>query len=95
MGPLICSFQGRNVLALLGPPGLCLSRGEVGSWAVSRRPVLPGLCCWIRAPIGAAPSAEPPPEPLQAALGALSPLRGKPLPLPEPLQAAPWSLHAG
>ena len=41
---------GRSVLAVLGPPGLCLSRGEAGSWAVSRRPVLRGLRCWIRAP---------------------------------------------
>ena len=24
--------------------------GEAGSWAVSRRPVLRGLCCWILAP---------------------------------------------
>ena len=41
--------------------------GEAGSWAVSRRPVLRGLRCWIRAPGRAAPSAEPPPEPLRAA----------------------------
>ena len=41
---------GRSVLAVLGPPGLCLSRGEAGSWAVSRRPVLRSLRCWIRAP---------------------------------------------
>ena len=33
-GPLICSARGRSVLAVLGPPGLCLSRG--------RRD--PGLC---------------------------------------------------
>ena len=33
-----------------GPPGLCLSRGEAGSWAVSRRPVLRSLRWWIRAP---------------------------------------------
>ena len=33
-GPLICSARGRSVLAVLGPPGLCLSRGEVD----------PGLC---------------------------------------------------
>lgn len=26
---------GRSVLAVLGPPGLCLSRGEAGTWAVS------------------------------------------------------------
>ena len=62
-GSLICSAPGRSVLAVLGPPGLCLSPGEVGSWAVSRRPVLPGLCCWICAPGGTALSVEPPPEP--------------------------------
>ena len=55
VGPLICSARGRSVLAVLGPPGLCLSRGEAGSWAVWR-PVLPGLRCWIRAPSCAAPS---------------------------------------
>ena len=33
-GPLMCSARGRSVLAVLGPPGLCLSRG--------RRD--PGLC---------------------------------------------------
>ena len=49
-GPLICSARGRSVLAVLGPPGLCLSRGEAGSWAVSRRPVLRSLRWWIRAP---------------------------------------------
>ena len=34
-GPLICPALGRRVLAVLGPPGLCLSQGEAGSWAVS------------------------------------------------------------
>ena len=29
---------GRSVLAVLGPPGLCLSQGEAGSWAVSLAP---------------------------------------------------------
>lgn len=33
-GPLICSARGRSVLAVLGPPGLCLSRGRPD----------PGLC---------------------------------------------------
>ena len=41
---------GRSVLAVLGPPGLRLSQGEAGSWAVSGRPVLRSLRCWIRAP---------------------------------------------
>ena len=31
--------------------------GEAGSWAVSRRPVLRGLCWWIRAP-----APQPPPR---------------------------------
>ena len=57
-GTLICSARGRSVLAVLGPPSLCLSRGEAGSWAVSRRPVLRSLCCWIRTPGRAAPSAR-------------------------------------
>ena len=56
-GPLICSARGRGVLAVLGPPGLCLSPGEAGSWAVSRRPVLWDLRCWIRAP-----APQPPPR---------------------------------
>ena len=30
-GPLISSARGRSILAVLGPPGLCLSWGEVGS----------------------------------------------------------------
>ena len=33
-GPLICSARGRSVLAVLGPPGLCLSQGRPD----------PGLC---------------------------------------------------
>ena len=43
--------------------------GEAGSWAVSRRPVLRRLRCWIRAPCRVAPSAEQPPEPIRAAPG--------------------------
>ena len=57
-GPLICSARGRSVLAVLGPPGLCLSRGEAGFWAVSRRPVL--LAC-------AAGFTFPPRTPLRGA----------------------------
>ena len=56
---------GRSVLAVLGPPGLCLSRGR-------RDPGLcPGALCSGACAVGfalpgrAAPSAEPPPEPLQ------------------------------
>ena len=55
-GPLICSARGRSVLAVLGPPGLCLSRGEAGSWAVSR-----ALCSRACAVGFALPAAQPPP----------------------------------
>ena len=64
-GPLICSAPGRSVLAVLGPPGLCLSRGR-------RDPGLcPGALCsgacagGFALPGRATPYAEPPPEPLQ------------------------------
>ena len=33
-----------------GPCGPLLVPGEAESWAVPRRPVLRGLCCWILAP---------------------------------------------
>ena len=72
-GPLICSARGRSVLAVLGPPGLCLSRGR-------RDPGLcPGALCsgacagGFALPGRAAPSAEPPPEPLRAAPGTAQP----------------------
>ena len=69
-GPLICSAWGRRVLAVLCPPGLCLSRGEARSWAVSLvscapSPALLDLRSWPRSPL----SAEPQPEPLRAAPG--------------------------
>ena len=56
---------GRSVLAVLGPPGLCLSQGEAGSWAVSRHPVLWSLRCWIctpgpRNPLRGAAARAPP-----------------------------------
>ena len=66
--------SGQERPCCLVPPGLCLSRREAGSWAVSRRPVLPGLRCWIRAPAPqppprsrpraprAAPAPQPPPR---------------------------------
>ena len=64
---------GRSVLAVLGPPGLCLSRGR-------RDPGLcPGALCsgacagGFALPGRAAPSAEPPPEPLRAAPGTAQP----------------------
>ena len=56
---------GRSVLAVLGPPGLCLSRGRPDPG------LCPGALCsgacagGFALPGRAAPSAEPPPEPLQ------------------------------
>ena len=56
---------GRSVLAVLGPPGLCLSRGRPDPG------LCPGALCSGACAVGfalpgrAAPSAEPPPEPLQ------------------------------
>ena len=61
---VICSALGRIVLAVLGLPGLCLSHGVDGSWAVSWSPVLQCLCCWIPPPGHTAASAASPPEPL-------------------------------
>ena len=68
---------GRSVLAVLGPPGLCLSRGR-------RDPGLcPGVLCsgacagGFALPGRATPSAELPPKPLRAAPGtAQAPLHG-------------------
>ena len=40
-----------------GPCGPLPVPGKAGSWAVSRRPVLRGLRCWIRAP-----APQPPPR---------------------------------
>ena len=64
---------GRSVLAVLGPPGLCLSRGR-------RDPgPCPGALCTgacaggFALPGRATPSAEPPPEPLRAAPGTAQP----------------------
>ena len=53
---------GRSVLAVLGPPGLCLSRGRLDPG------LCPGALCSGPALVDsrsrpAAPSAEPPPEP--------------------------------
>ena len=68
-GRLICSARGRSVLAVLGPPGLCLSRGRPDPG------LCPGALCsgacagGFALPGRAAPSAEPPPEPLRAAPG--------------------------
>ena len=64
---------GRSVLAVLGPPGLCLSRGRPDPG------LCPGALCsgacagGFALPGRAAPSAEPPPEPLRAAPGTAQP----------------------
>ena len=80
---------GRSVLAVLGPPGLCLSRGRPDS----------GLC---PAPCAPGPAlldsrsraAQPPPRsrrpsPSELLLEPRRPLCTEPLPLPEPGRAAP------
>ena len=87
-GPLIFSARGRSVLAVLGPPGLCLSRGEATSWAVSPAPCAPGpvlldSCSRWRSPLRTEPL--PLPNPLRAAPAPQPP----PEPPPEPLRAAP------
>ena len=69
VGLLICSARGRSVLAVLCPPGLCLSQGEVGSWAVSLVPCAPGPALLESRSRPAAPSVEPPAESLRAAPG--------------------------
>ena len=57
-GPLICSAWSRSVLAVLCPPGFCLSPGECSilGW-VPGALCFQGLRCRIRAP-RAAPSAR-------------------------------------
>ncbi|CAD7671238.1 unnamed protein product [Nyctereutes procyonoides] len=82
-GPLMCSARGRSVLAVLGPPSLCLSRGEARSWAVSRRPVLQGLRWWI-----SAPAPQPPPRSRRPSPSEL--LRVPPCPL-QPLESSAHS----
>ena len=83
---------GRSVLAVLGPPGLCLSRGEAGSWAVSRRPVLWSLPCWILTPGRIAASLRSHrPSPSELLPEPRSPLRTEPLPLQEaPPPSCSW-----
>ena len=71
---------GGSVLAVLGPPRLCLSRGEhriLG--CVPRRPGIPGLRCWNRAPGAQLPKAaghssplKPPPDPPASPQGVCS-----------------------
>ena len=54
-GPLICSTWGRSVLAVLCPPGLCLSPGERRILdCVRRHPVLPACAVGF-----ALPAAQP------------------------------------
>ena len=78
LGATIC----RNVLTVLGPPGLLLSQGE--HWilgCVPQRPGLQGLHCWNHAlaphsPLCVEPLPEPPPELLPGpAVCALQPFR--------------------
>ena len=64
--------SGQEHLAVLCPPGLCLSWREAGSWAVSRRPLLPACAAGFGSG-GTVPSREPPPEPIQAAHAAAQP----------------------
>ena len=65
-GPLICSARGRSVLAVLCPPGFCLSWGN----AVSQAPCAPGpaLLDSLSWP-GRPRHLEPLPQPLRAAPG--------------------------
>ena len=64
-GPLSCSAWGKSVLAVLGPPGLWLSQGEVGSWTVSLSPCVPRPALldsrtWPRSPLRGAAAGAPP-----------------------------------
>ena len=80
-GPLIFSALSRSVLAVLGPPGLCLSRGRPNP-GLCPGPVLPDLRCWILAPgwVGTSPRSRH--SPSELLLEPQSPLHTKPLPLP-------------
>ena len=49
---------GRSVLAVLGPPGLCLSRGVGRILGCVPAPFAPGPPCWIHATSRAAPSCR-------------------------------------
>ena len=89
-GPLICSAgAGASLLSWALLPSACPGRERPDPGLCPRRPVLPGLLCWIHAPGIAATSlrschshsryhshlsAEPPPEPLPGAPGALQSL---------------------
>ncbi|CAD7682271.1 unnamed protein product [Nyctereutes procyonoides] len=59
-GPLICSARGRSVLAVLGPPGLCLVRGRPDPG------LCPGALCSRACAVGFVlpPCSSPPVEPL-------------------------------
>ena len=55
VGPLICSALGRSVLAVLGPPGLCLSRGRPNPG------LCPGALCSGACAVGfSLPATQPP-----------------------------------
>ena len=60
-GPLICSALGRSVLVVLGPPGLCLSRGRPNPG------MCPGALCSGACAVGFALLAAQPPIPRAAA----------------------------
>ena len=64
---------GRSVLAVLGPPGLCLSRGRRDPGLCPGAPCSGACAGGFALPGRAAPSAEPPPEPLRAAPGTAQP----------------------
>ena len=80
---------GRSVLAVLGPPGLCLSRGRLDPGLCPGAAVLRSLRCWIHAPAPQPPPRSHRPSPTELLPERRSPLRMEPLPLPEPLRAAP------
>ena len=67
-GPLICSARGRSVLAVLGPPGLCLSRGRpdpgLCPGTLCSRSVLLDSCSWPPSHL----SPELPPSPSELLL---------------------------
>lgn len=78
-----------------GPSGPLPVLGEAESWAVSRRPLLWGLRCWILAPGRKAASLQSHrPSPSELLPEPHSTLRTEPLPLQEePLPSCSWG-HA-
>ena len=111
MGPLICSAWGRSIFEVLGPPSLCLSPGEAGSWAVSPAPSAPGPALSdspsrLRRRLSAKPlpdtlrvapgAAHPPPHRASSSAGAASELRpGHAAPSPRIRHPSPSELLPG